>query len=80
MLQFESAHNYSIKIEISLKILRENTDNVLKFKLDSKSIYSNTKAINKRLILLNENLTCCVFFRERERERERENSALTTSS
>lgn len=46
--------------------------NVLNFISDNRSINSNTKTNNTRLILLNANLLCCTWVREKM------NSALTS--
>lgn len=44
---------------------RKNIDNVLNSKFDIRLIHFNTKVNNTKLILLNTNLLCCAWVRER---------------
>lgn len=60
---------FHLKIVLSIKPRRWNTDNVLSFEID----YTQTNKTS--LVPLNANSLCCAWIREREREKT--NGALT---
>lgn len=78
MLQFKNAYSYlALKFKYLEKSQCKNTDNVLNFKFDNRSMqHSKTKANNTMLILVNTNALYVLLVGQREKT----NNALILSS